>query len=288
MLTRLVVWMGFCTSFCCCCGLCYFNHHWQGHGPMCTKVVSEHEDGQECSLTKCQFSHDQVSNKYLRESQRFKPRLRHSLPHERMEKHTLPLLGSTQREVDSKREITVIVACTVEEDGEVIMDLEQMDEQQTLDILLHAISADQCTQDEEVVPSGKPSETGFIMGSEFENQDSDIISIFLELLGFDDLIGFKSSMEEDCHYIVEGSLWYGRRIGSKMMGFKEKIALMTATMFGCKGELNFILETSCVDVNQACGLDGLLHFLLLLLWTLLFQPPFARTWSYVYQSGIRA
>ncbi|KAM3693975.1 hypothetical protein ACJW31_07G025400 [Castanea mollissima] len=124
-------------------------HHWQGHGPMCTKVVSEHEDGQECSLTKCQFSHDQVSNKYLRESQRFKPRLRHSLPHERMEKHTLPLLGSTQREVDSKREITVIVACTVEEDGEVIMDLEQMDEQQTLDILLHAISADQCTQDEE-------------------------------------------------------------------------------------------------------------------------------------------
>ncbi|KAF3957743.1 hypothetical protein CMV_017270 [Castanea mollissima] len=109
------------------------------------------------------------------------------------------------------------------------------------------------------------------MGSEFEKQDSDIISIFLELLGFDDLIGFKSSMEEECHYIVEGSLWYGSRIGSKMMGFKEKIALMTATMFGSKGVLNFILETSCVDVNQACGLDGLLHFLLLLLWTLLFQ-----------------
>ena len=122
-----------------------------------------------------------------------------------------------------------------------------------------------------MVPSGKPSETGFIMGNEFEKQDSDIISIFLEFLGFDDLIGFKSSMEEECHYINEGSLWYGRRIGSKMMGFKEKIALMTATMFGSKGVLNFILETSCVDVNQACGLDGLLHFLLLLLWTLLFQ-----------------
>ena len=103
------------------------------------------------------------------------------------------------------------------------------------------------------------------MGSEFEKQDSDIISIFLEFLGFDDLIGFKSSMEEECHYINEGSLWYGRRIGSKMMGFKEKIALMTATMFGSKGVLNFILETSCVDVNQACGLDGLLHFILLLL-----------------------
>uniref|UniRef100_A0A7N2MY72 Uncharacterized protein n=1 Tax=Quercus lobata TaxID=97700 RepID=A0A7N2MY72_QUELO len=67
-----------------------------------------------------------------------------------MEKHTLPLLGSTQGEEDSKREITVIVACTVEEDREVIMDLEQMDEQETPGILLHAISADQCTQGEEV------------------------------------------------------------------------------------------------------------------------------------------
>ena len=59
------------------------------------------------------------------------------------------------------------------------------------------------------------------MGIEFEKQDSDIISNFLELLGFDDLIGFKS-MEEKCHDIDEASLWYGRRIGSKMMGFKEK------------------------------------------------------------------
>ena len=79
---------------------------------------------------------------------------------------------------------------------------------------------------------GKPSETGFIMGSEFEKQDSNIISIFLEFLGFDDLIGFKSSLEEECHYINEGSLWYGRRIGSKMMGFKGKTALVTTTMFG--------------------------------------------------------
>ena len=41
------------------------------------------------------------------------------------------LLGSTRREEDSKREITVIVACIVEEDGEVIMDLEQTDVQDT-------------------------------------------------------------------------------------------------------------------------------------------------------------
>ncbi|KAK9989525.1 hypothetical protein SO802_029764 [Lithocarpus litseifolius] len=46
---------------------------------------------------------------------------------------------------------------------------------------------------------------------------------------------------------------------------------MTATMFGSKGVLNYILETSCVDVNQARGLDGLLHLILFLLRTLLFQ-----------------
>nr|POE46632.1 hypothetical protein CFP56_66446 [Quercus suber] len=42
-----------------------------------------------------------------------------------------------------------------------------------------------------------------------------IISIFLELLGFDDLIGFKSDGEKECHDIDEPSLWYGRRIGFK-------------------------------------------------------------------------
>ena len=40
----------------------------------------------------------------------------------------------------------MIVACIVEEDGEVIMDLEQTDEQETPGISLHAISGDQCTQ----------------------------------------------------------------------------------------------------------------------------------------------
>uniref|UniRef100_A0A7N2N126 Uncharacterized protein n=1 Tax=Quercus lobata TaxID=97700 RepID=A0A7N2N126_QUELO len=99
------------------------------------------------------------------------------------------------------------------------------------------------------------------MGSEFEKQDSDIISNFLELLGFDGLIGFESSMEEECHDIDEASLLYRRRIGSKMMGFKEKTALMTATMFESKGVLNYILETSFIDVNQASGLDGFLHFI---------------------------
>ncbi|KAF3963554.1 hypothetical protein CMV_012077 [Castanea mollissima] len=80
-----------------------------------------------------------------------------------------------------------------------------------------------------------------------------------------------SSMEEEFHDIDEASLWYRRRIGSKMMGFKQKTTLMIATMFESKGVLNYILETSFVDVNQASGLDRLLHFILFLLWTSLYK-----------------
>ena len=95
----------------------------------------------------------------------------------------------------------------------------------------------------------KPSEIGFIIGVEFEKQESNIILIFLELSSFNELIGFKSCVEEECHDIDEANLWYGRRIRSKMMGFKEKTALMTANLVGSKGVLSYILETSCVDVN---------------------------------------
>ena len=41
------------------------------------------------------------------------------------------------------------MACTVEEDRELIMDLEQMEEQETPGISLHAIRGDQCTQEKE-------------------------------------------------------------------------------------------------------------------------------------------
>ena len=47
---------------------------------------------------------------------------------------------------------------------------------------------------------------------------SSIISIFRELLGFDDLIGFKSDVEKECHDIDESRLWYGSRIGFKDNG----------------------------------------------------------------------
>ena len=46
-------------------------------------------------------------------------------------------------------------------------------------------------------------------------QFAKIFSIFLELSDFDDLIGFKSDVEKECHDIGEASLWYGRRIGLK-------------------------------------------------------------------------
>ena len=77
-----------------------------------------------------------------------------------------------------------------------------------------------------------------------------IISKFLELLGFDDLTGFKSDLEKECHDIDEPRLWYGRRIGFKDDGFEEKTALMTATMLVSEVVLNYILETSCC----CCGL----------------------------------
>ena len=52
----------------------------------------------------------------------------------------------------------------------------------------------------------KPAETGFIIGIELEKQDSNIILILLELSGFDELIGFKSCVEEECHDIDEANL----------------------------------------------------------------------------------
>ena len=62
----------------------------------------------------------------------------------------------------------------------------------------------------------RPSDTSFIVGGEFKKQTvCNIISIFLESLGFDDLIGFKSDVEKECHGIDEPSLWYERRIGFK-------------------------------------------------------------------------
>lgn len=103
----------------------------------------------------------------------------------------------------------------------------------------------------------KPSETDFIMDAEFQRKEGwqPSFSILLELSASDDLIGFKRAVEEEGYDVDEASLWYGRTIGSKKMGFEERTPLMIAAMFASKGVLNFILETGRVDVNRACGSD---------------------------------
>ena len=82
------------------------------------------------------------------------------------------------------------------------------------------------------------------------------ISVLLESSAANDLIGFRTAVEEEGHDVDEACFWYGRRIGSKKMGFEERTPLMIAAMFGSKEVLNYILETNRVDVNRACGSDG--------------------------------
>ncbi|KAL5580733.1 hypothetical protein UlMin_013175 [Ulmus minor] len=103
----------------------------------------------------------------------------------------------------------------------------------------------------------KATTVGLIMEGELEKQEGlrCNVSVLLELSASDDLIGFKRAVEEEGHDIDEASFWYGRRLGSKKMGFEERTALMIAAMFGSKEVLNYILETGCVDVNRACGSD---------------------------------
>ncbi|XP_057955144.1 zinc finger CCCH domain-containing protein 66 [Malania oleifera] len=90
------------------------------------------------------------------------------------------------------------------------------------------------------------------MGSEFHNK----LSVLLELSASDDLIGFRSAVEGEGHDVDEAGLWYGRRLGSKKMGFEERTPLMIAAMFGSKQVLNYILETGNIDVNRASESDG--------------------------------
>ncbi|XP_044505768.1 zinc finger CCCH domain-containing protein 66-like isoform X2 [Mangifera indica] len=81
-------------------------------------------------------------------------------------------------------------------------------------------------------------------------------SVLLELAASDDLLGFKYAIEERVHDIDEPGSWYGRRIGSRKMGFEERTPLMIAAMYGSKDVLHYIIETGRIDVNRACGSDG--------------------------------
>ncbi|KAE8663452.1 Zinc finger CCCH domain-containing protein 66 [Hibiscus syriacus] len=81
-------------------------------------------------------------------------------------------------------------------------------------------------------------------------------SDLLELSASNDLNGFKFAIEEKGLDIDESCLWYGRRIGSKKMGFEERTPLLIASIFGCKDVVNYIVKSGRVDVNKACGSDG--------------------------------
>ncbi|OMO84370.1 Zinc finger, CCCH-type [Corchorus capsularis] len=106
-------------------------------------------------------------------------------------------------------------------------------------------------------PKRKPSQGGFMEGESYKEDGlPQKFSVLLELSASDDLTGFKSAIEEGGHDIDEPSLWYGRRIGSKKMGFEERTPLLIASMFGSKDVVNYIIESGRVDVNRACGSDG--------------------------------
>ncbi|CAH2069510.1 unnamed protein product [Thlaspi arvense] len=82
-------------------------------------------------------------------------------------------------------------------------------------------------------------------------------SPLLESSACNDLSGFKSLVEEEgLESIDRTGLWYGRRIGSKKMGFEERTPLMVAALFGSKEIVEYIISTGLVDVNRSCGSDG--------------------------------
>ena len=97
-----------------------------------------------------------------------------------------------------------------------------------------------------------------IMESEFPKQNDGFLSkysVLLELAASDDVDGFKSTIEEKGINVDQTSFWYGRRIGSKKMGFEERTPLMIAAMFGSTKVLKYIIDSGVVDVNRACGSD---------------------------------
>ncbi|KAL3521218.1 hypothetical protein ACH5RR_019367 [Cinchona calisaya] len=81
-------------------------------------------------------------------------------------------------------------------------------------------------------------------------------SKLLELSAKDDLAGFIYEVEEKGCDVNELSFWYGRRIGSKKMGFEERIPILIASMYGSTNVLKYIIQSGKIDVNRAYGSDG--------------------------------
>ncbi|KAK7321354.1 hypothetical protein VNO77_31918 [Canavalia gladiata] len=107
------------------------------------------------------------------------------------------------------------------------------------------------------VSKRKPSQTGgVVMEDEYGIEGlHNKISALLEFSAADDVIGFKDAVEKEGCDVDEVGLWYGRRIGSKKIGYEERTPLMVASMFGSLGVLSYICGTGRVDVNRASGSD---------------------------------
>uniref|UniRef100_A0A7N1A105 C3H1-type domain-containing protein n=1 Tax=Kalanchoe fedtschenkoi TaxID=63787 RepID=A0A7N1A105_KALFE len=81
-------------------------------------------------------------------------------------------------------------------------------------------------------------------------------SVLLELSAFDDLDSFVKQVEEKGLSADEAGFWYGRGVGSRKMGIEERTPLMIASMYGSLKIVQYIIGTGKVDVNRACGSDG--------------------------------
>ncbi|CAI9091726.1 OLC1v1026826C1 [Oldenlandia corymbosa var. corymbosa] len=81
-------------------------------------------------------------------------------------------------------------------------------------------------------------------------------SKLLELSATDDLAGFISEVEQKGCDLNELSYWYGRRIGSRKMGFEERTPILIASMYGSTKVLNYLVQSGKIDVNGAYGSDG--------------------------------
>ncbi|KAL5540558.1 hypothetical protein UlMin_045267 [Ulmus minor] len=104
----------------------------------------------------------------------------------------------------------------------------------------------------------KLSSSNFVMEGDFPKQNDGVLvesSVLLEFSASDDLDTFRIAVEEKGFDVDEASFWYGRRIGSKRMGFEERTPLMIASMFGSTKVLKYIIESGKVDVNRSCGSD---------------------------------
>uniref|UniRef100_A0A2P2MJW9 Transcription factor n=1 Tax=Rhizophora mucronata TaxID=61149 RepID=A0A2P2MJW9_RHIMU len=100
--------------------------------------------------------------------------------------------------------------------------------------------------------------SNLIMEGESCGQKSNILcncSALLELAASDDLVGFKSEVEEKGLDVDGISYWYGRSLGSKMMGFEERTPLMIAATLGSTNVLKYAIASGKVDINRACGAD---------------------------------